>query len=133
LLAHNPHATIVWAHAGCDNTGYRTTELMRRLLLAHPNLYMEIKVDPAAVGNNSPLSNGGSGAIKPDWLQLFRDFSDRFVIGSDQHYPEPPKGSRRWQSVVLLLNQLPPDLQRKIGRENAMRLYHLSGTVSGEN
>ena len=126
LLAHNPHATIVWSHAGCDNTGYRTTELMRRLLQVHPNLYMEIKVDPTAPGNNSPLSNGGSGAIRPEWLQLFRDFGDRFVIGSDQHYPEPPKGPQRWQSAVLLLNQLPPELQRRIGRENAMRIYHLS-------
>jgi|SRR6185437_9140838 len=130
LLAHNPHATIVWAHAGSDNTGYRTVELMRRLLQAHPNLYMEIKVDPAAPGRNSPLSNGGSGLIKPEWLQLFQDFSDRFVIGSDQHYPEPSKGPQRWQSVVLLLNQLPPDLQRKIGRENAMRIYHLSDAIS---
>ncbi len=133
LLAHNPHATIVWAHAGCDNTGYRTTELMRRLLVAHPNLYMEIKVDPAAPGSNSPLSNGGSGTIKPDWLRLFRDFSDRFVIGSDQHYPEPPKGPQRWQSAVLLLNQLSPDLRRRIGRGNAMRIYHLSSTISGQD
>lgn len=133
LLAHNHRATIVWAHAGCDNSGYRTVELMRRLLVAHPNLYMEIKLDPVVVGKNSPLSNGESGGLKPDWLQLFRDFGDRFVIGSDQHYPEPSKGPQRWQSVVRLLNHLPPELQRKIGQENAMRIYHLSGAVSPEN
>jgi predicted TIM-barrel fold metal-dependent hydrolase len=133
LLAHNPRAKIVWAHAGWDNTGYRTAALCRRLLQAHPNLYMEIKVDPVAVGLNSPLSNGGSGTIKPEWLQLFRDFPGRFVIGSDQHYPEPPKGPQRWQSAILLFNQLPADLQRKIGRENAMRLYHLSGSAMAKN
>jgi len=133
LLAHNPRAKIVWAHAGWDNTGYRTPELCRRLLQAHPNLYMEIKVDPVEVGKNSPLTNGGNGKIKPEWLQLFRDFPDRFVIGSDQHYPQPPKGPQRWQSAVLLLNQLPPDLQRRIGRENAMRIYHLSGAASAKN
>jgi predicted TIM-barrel fold metal-dependent hydrolase len=133
LLAHNPRATIVWAHAGCDYTGYRTPQLMRRLLRAHPNLYMQIKVDPAAPGKNSPFTNGGSGTIKPQWLQLFRDFPERFVIGSDQHYPQPLNRPQRWQSVVILLNQLPSDLRRKIGRENAMRIYHLSGALSANN
>lgn len=133
LLAHNPRATIVWAHAGCDYTGYRTPQLMGRLLRAHPNLYMQIKIDPASPGKNSPLTNGGSGTIKPQWLQLFRDFPERFVIGSDQHYPQPPNRPQRWQSVVMLLNQLPSDLRRKIGRENAMRIYHLSGALSANN
>ena len=90
-----------------DNTGYRTAELSRQLLKAHPNLYMEIKIDPVEVGKNSPLVNGGSGAIKPEWLKLFQDFPDRFVIGTDQHYSAPAKGPQRWQTVVLLFNQLP--------------------------
>jgi predicted TIM-barrel fold metal-dependent hydrolase len=125
LLAHNPRAKIVWAHEGWDNTGYRSVELSRKLLSAHPNLYMEIKVDPVEIGKNSPLANGGSGALKPEWLKLFQDFPDRFVIGTDQHYPEPPKGPQRWQAVVLLFNQLPADLRQKIGMDNAKRLYHL--------
>ncbi len=123
LLAHNPRARIVWAHAGSDNTGYRTPELCRRLLTAHPNLYMEVKIDPAKPGKNSPLANGASGTVKPEWLQLFQDFPDRFVAGSDQHYPEPLPGPQRWEAVVLMLNQLPPKLRQKIGRENAVRLY----------
>src|SRR5579864_3642959 len=86
LLAHNSRAKIVWAHLGWDTTGYRTPELMRRLLEAHPNLFMEIKLDPLDPGKNSPLTNGASGRIKPEWLKLFTDFQDRFVIGSDQHY-----------------------------------------------
>ena len=133
LLSHNPRAKIVWAHAGWDNTGYRTPELMRRMLRAHPNLYMEIKIDPAAPGKNSPLTNGGSGAVKPEWLRLFRDFPTRFVIGSDQHYPQPAKGLQRWQPAVMMLNQLPADLQHKIGRENAMRIYRLSDPDSTKN
>src|SRR5215472_2214026 len=133
LLEHNRGAKIVWAHAGWDNTGSRTPELMRRLLSAHPNLYMEIKIDPAAPGKNSPLEDGGAGAIKPQWLRLFQDFSDRFVIGSDQHYPEPVATAQRWQPVVLLLNQLPPDLRRKIGRDNPVRIYHLIGAAAANN
>ncbi|MBZ5660292.1 MAG: amidohydrolase [Acidobacteriia bacterium] len=120
LLAHNPRAKIIWAHAGFDNTGYRTPELNRRLLAAHSNLYMELKADPLAKGLNYPLADG---KIKPDWLQLINDFPDRFVIGSDQHYPEPHDAVQRWQEVVLLLNQLPADVRKKIGTQNIAHIY----------
>lgn len=120
LLAHNPRAKIAWAHAGTDGTGYRTPDLSRRLLQAHPNLYIEIKTDPLNLGKNYPLADG---KIKPEWLKLFQDFPDRFIIGSDQHYPEPEGAAQRWQAVVLLFNQLPSDLRRKIGTENVLRIY----------
>jgi hypothetical protein len=123
LLLHNPKAKIIWAHAGWDNTGYRTPELCSRLLRKHPNLYMDVKIDPARPGKNSPLVDGASGTIKPEWLKLFRAFPDRFVVGTDQHYPEPLLGPQRWQTSVLLLKELPPDLRQKIARENAERLY----------
>jgi predicted TIM-barrel fold metal-dependent hydrolase len=125
LLSHNPKARIVWAHEGWDNTGDRTVELSRRLLQAHENLFMEIKIDPVEVGTNSPLTEGGSGKLKPEWLKLFQDFPDRFVIGSDQHYPEPAKGPQRWESTVMMFNQLPAELRQKIGIDNPTRLYHL--------
>lgn len=127
LLAHRPQAAIIWAHAGSDGTGFRTPELCRRLLKAHPNLYMELKVDPKNPGLNSPLANG---KIKPDWLQLLKDFPDRFIIGSDQHYPEPPGAEQRWQAAVLLLDQLPLELRRKVASENALRIY--ARTLAGE-
>ena len=124
LLAHNPHAKIVWAHLGWDTTGYRTPELTRRLLEAHPNLFMEIKLDPVDTGKTSPLTNGASGTIKPEWLKLFTDFQDRFVIGSDQHYPQS-SGPQRWQAAVRLFNQLPAAVQQKIGTGNAIHIYNL--------
>jgi predicted TIM-barrel fold metal-dependent hydrolase len=124
LLAHNPRAKIVWAHLGWDTTGYRTPELTRRLLEAHPNLFMEIKLDPLDTEKNSPLSNGASGTIKAEWLKLFADFQDRFVIGSDQHYPQI-SGPQRWQAAVRLFNQLPAAMRQKIGTENAIRIYNL--------
>jgi predicted TIM-barrel fold metal-dependent hydrolase len=127
LLTHNARAKIVWAHAGSDGLGYRTPDLCRRLLQAHSNLYMEIKIDPLELGKNPPLTDG---KIKPEWLKLFTDFPDRFVIGSDQHYASgrPMTGSQRWQMVVLLLNQLPSDLQRKIASENALRIFPIAET-----
>jgi predicted TIM-barrel fold metal-dependent hydrolase len=121
FLSHNPNAIIIWAHLGSDFTGFRTVELDRRLLAAHPNLYMEIKTDPVAPGLNYPLS--ADGKIKPDWLKLFTDFPDRFVIGSDQHYPEPKGEDRRWQEVILVFNQLPADVRKKIGTENVSAIY----------
>jgi len=119
LLAHNPRAKIIWAHLGSDGTGYRTPDLCRRLLQKHSNLYMEIKLDPKAPGKNFLMAGE---KIKPDWLMLFQDFPDRFIIGSDQHYPEP-SGPPRWQQVVLLFNQLPADLRTSIGTENVAHIY----------
>lgn len=124
LLAHNPRAKIVWAHLGWDTTGYRTPELTRRLLEAHPNLFMEIKLDPLDTEKSSPLSNGASGTIQPEWLKLLTDFQDRFVIGSDQHYPQS-SGPQRWQAAVRVFNQLPAAVRHKIGTENVARIYNL--------
>jgi predicted TIM-barrel fold metal-dependent hydrolase len=121
FLSHNPNAKIIWAHLGSDFTGFRTVELDRRLLAAHPNLYMEIKADPVSPGLNYPLAVDGK--IKPEWLKLFSEFPDRFVIGSDQHYPEPKGEDRRWQEVILLFNQLPANLRKKIGTENVAAIY----------
>jgi predicted TIM-barrel fold metal-dependent hydrolase len=127
LLRHNTRAKIVWAHAGSDGLGYRTPDLCRRLFQAHSNLYMEIKIDPLELGKNPPLADG---KIKPEWLKLFRDFPDRFVIGTDQHYAwgRPMTGSQRWQMAVFLLNQLPSDLRRKIGKDNALRIFPMAET-----
>jgi len=121
LLAHNRRAKIIWAHAGSDNIGYRTPELSRRLLQAHPNLYMEIKFDPGFPGKDPPIVDG---KLKPEWLKLYSDFPDRFIIGSDQHFDPPATAPlARAQQNALLLNQLPPDVRKRIAMENALRIY----------
>ena len=121
LLDHNRRAKIIWAHAGSDNTGFRTPKLCDQMLTAHPNLYMEMKIDPAYPGLNYPLMGG---RIKPEWLQLLKDHPDRFIIGSDQHYGTDPKASYvRSQATVLFLNQLPGEVRARIGIENAERIY----------
>ncbi len=134
LLAHNRQARILWAHAGSDNVGHWTVQLSRRLLAKHPNLYMSLRMTPGRgrLVQNHPLSPNG---IKPPWLQLFRDFPDRFVIGGDLFFTtsrsrgpaaEFGQGAETIRNqTARFLSSLPPDLARKIGTENALRLYKL--------
>ena len=121
LLAHNRGTKLIWAHAGSDNVGYRTPELSRRLLQAHSNLYMEIKYDPGFPGKDPPIVDG---KLKPEWLKLYQDYPDRFLIGSDQHFDPPATVAlARAQQNALLLDQLPEGLRKKIAMENPLRLY----------
>ena len=123
LLNHNPRARIIWAHVGADYTGHRTVELCRQLLERHPNLYMEIKIEPPRPGLNNPLADNGT--LKPEWSKLFVDFPDQFLIGTDQHYG--PKdalftGKPRWAASVRLLNMIPAEVRSRIAIDNARRL-----------
>ena len=93
----------------------------RRLLQAHPNLYMEIKFDPGFPGKDPPIVDG---KLKPEWLKLYQDFPDRFIIGSDQHFDPPATVPlARSQQNALLLNQFPAELRQKIAIDNPTRLY----------
>ncbi len=134
LLSYNREAAIVWVHIGWDNTGHMTVELLRRLLEAHTNLYMSLKLlDRPGVqfAVNRPVHNNGT--IRSEWLQLFSDFPDRFVVGSDEFFgipgptpDRPPSTAATWN----LIAQLPDSLVRKIGNENAERLYGVKTTTS---
>lgn len=131
LLAHNRQAKIIWVHAGWDQTGDRTVELSRALLEKHPNLYMSIKINPTGLPQNSPFIP--ASGIKSEWLDLIRTFPDRFMIGSDTFYVSPnidmpirrPPLEMSLMGLKMFLALLPPDLARKVGYENAARLYKL--------
>jgi len=127
LLDHNPKARICWQHAGSDWYGYLTVDLCRRLLQQHPNLYMSLGFGRRCVRENAPLSDDQQ--IRPEWLRLFHDFPDRFVIGSDSFiHPNDEVGGRLSPPLVWtrrFLNALPPDLARKIASDNAIALFKL--------
>ena len=128
LLTHNPNARIVWAHAGWDNSGYWTVDLSRRLLAAHPNLYMSIKLDRGALEQSRPMD--GSRHIKPEWLALLREFPDRFVIGSDAFFNaesnlKHSEGDGNLGDARDFVDALPDDLRRPIAYANAIRIYRL--------
>lgn len=127
LLSHNVKARIVWAHAGWDATGRLSADLLRRLLKAHENLYLSLKVNPTGLPEHSPIE--GAGQVRKEWIALFRDFPDRFVIGTDHFHAAPGVNRVRppgLEGPQALLATLPSDLARKLGRENAERIYRLS-------
>jgi len=138
LLAHNPKAKIIWEHLGTDTLGCWSASLSRRLLEAHPNLYMALRIPivPGRFPLNYPLMRNGQ--MKPEFLRLFRDYPKRFVIGSDMFVQSPDFHSAApiaeaakqpvltYAGVDTFLNALPPEIARMIARDNASTLYKLA-------
>ena len=131
LLNHNLSTNIVWQHIGWDNTGHMTTDLVRRLLKSHSNLFCALKF---VRKNHEPFQLGEAlmdedMKIRPKWLELISEFPDRFMVGADEFVSAPGGWSAGPPSFVdtwAILNQLPEELRNKVGCENAARVYHLS-------
>lgn len=123
LLAHNRKAIIIWAHLGWDNTGKRTPSLTRRLLEKHPNLFLNLK---SAKGTIKKTRLERKKALQPRWKTLIEDYPDRFMIGSDIKYRGEGRTSGGGMKVYRkILKQLSPDTQKKVGFENAVRIFKL--------
>ena len=121
LLAHNRKANIIWAHAGWDNTGYRTPSVMAKLFERHPNLYMSLKTNKRDRSENSPIRKGGR--VTREWIDLITKYADRFLVGSDLKYGQPRLAKT---GVMAILRQLPPNVLKKVAYENAVRIFKLS-------
>jgi predicted TIM-barrel fold metal-dependent hydrolase len=85
------------------------------MLGRYPNLWVETAIRGDIVAG---------GRVPPDWRQLFIDFPDRFMIGTDS-YIVP-----RWTAMPEILAEvraalltLPPDLAEALAWRNAARLY----------
>lgn len=136
LLDHNKTANIVWQHIGWDNTGAMTVDLLRRLLEAHPNLYLSMRGEERIFDRRTgQLKPNGivdkNRKVRPEWLKLISDFPDRFMAGTDDFFGSAistsggkslPTTSKQTWGIV---NQLPPELAEKVGRDNAARVYNL--------
>jgi hypothetical protein len=141
LLAHERRAKIVWAHGGMDPFGGMTADLVGRLMDAHSNLYMSLRVAPPPLMTAGPLGLHIRNKLMDErgldaaWLALLKRHSDRFVIGTDTfHLIEggtSPVGAfvagneTKILATNLFLSSLPRDLALKIASENAVRLYKL--------
>jgi Amidohydrolase len=100
---------LIWAHTGI---GGASTERVRALLRKYPRLVGELSYRPGLTG--------ADGKLSPEWRALVLEFPTRFAIGSDtwvnqrwQYYDALMRGYRLW------LGDLPADVARKIGWDNA--------------
>jgi predicted TIM-barrel fold metal-dependent hydrolase len=106
----DPEARILWAHSGFDSP-QRVREMLRR----HPRLWCDLAF----------RSDHASGSqIDPAWRELFLEFPDRFMVGTDTFTPERwyyvtehARWSREW------LATLPPAVAEQIAWKNGDRLF----------
>jgi Amidohydrolase len=106
----DPQARILWAHAGFDGP-----ERVRDMLRRHPRLWCDLAF----------RNDHASGAqVDPAWRELFLEFPDRFLVGTDTFTPE------RWHYVVEharwsrdWLASLPPAVAEQIAWKNGERLF----------
>lgn len=106
----DPSARVLWAHSG-----FERPEKIRELLRRYPTLWCDLAF---------LTSHASNGRVAPGWRELFVEFPDRFVVGTDTFTPE------RWHYVVeharwsrQWLSDLPPGVARKIAYENGDRLF----------
>jgi hypothetical protein len=111
LFAHNPKASIIWAHTGFTTPLARVEEL----LVKYPKLWGELSYR-SDVTESRNLSEG--------WKATFARFPGRFLLGSDtwiverwQSYPQIMSQYRNW------LGQLPPDIAARIAWKNGAVLF----------
>ncbi len=134
LLQHNRKAKIVWAHAGgLDFIGQYTPALVRSLLARHSNLFLSIR----PMGRTPGVMITPSGDVNPEWIQVVQEYPDRFVFGSDSFLVDPgaksgtagrifaERSKAQRMGIRRVMMALPRELARKVGYENAERLYRL--------
>ena len=114
IFKHDPDAVVLWAHSGFDDP-----DQIRALLEKYPNLWSDL-----AFRNEHALQD----IVDPEWRELFIDFPDRFVLGTDTYTPE------RWYYVVEHANwsrewlqTLPREIAEKIAYRNAESLLKKVG------
>jgi hypothetical protein len=109
IYRQNPEALVLWAHCG-----FEQVDKVR----AMASKYKALWADLAFRNDHAP-----SGRLDATWKQLFLDFPERFMIGTDTYTPE------RWHYVVehasysrKWLNDLPSEIADNIAFRNAERL-----------
>ena len=129
LLSHNRAARVVWQHIGWDNTGQMTLGLLGRLLSRHENLFLALRVPrhlPSGFIPPNRITDAGY-RIRADWRAFMEKHQDRLVIGSDE-FVSPSGGNdlaASFDETWNVVSQLPAEVARKIGGDNARRIYGL--------
>jgi predicted urease superfamily metal-dependent hydrolase len=139
LLESFPEAKVIWAH----NCGRAAAARVAEFLRQHPQLLCDLAgmavpfPEPYGWGTFGTIAGreykpgshvtrvqNNNGTLNLSMRDLFEAFPDRFVIGTDTAHPF--QYSRYADMVAAfrrLLSQLKPETARKIGYDNAERLY----------
>lgn len=134
-----PSVPIILAHCIPGSS----SETVRKLLEAFPNLYCETSYRSTA-RNNAPRLHPSAihteTSAKSDWVALIEQMPDRFMVGSD-FYIIAVSGAvatdATYDKVIGairsgLLSQLKPETIRKVAYQNAQKLFRLAPTA-GQN
>lgn len=107
-----PMLEVIWAHAGSLPYPALIADYMER----YPTLYADTSVRDGRIAPD--------GELDEDWLALFEAHPDRFMVGVDTF------STNRWRDfdgvVTTLrgwLDQLPPELERRLRHDNAAALF----------
>jgi len=109
LLAQSDVVKVIWAHSG-----FTDPEEVSDMLRQHDRLYADLAFR-GDVGSGGSLSEG--------WIELFTEFPDRMMVGTDTYtpermyfIPEHALGVRTW------LGDLPFDVAERVAWKNAFEL-----------
>jgi len=121
-----PKTRVIWAHLG----SYLSPGACADLLRDHPNLSFDLSSKNAGFAGPGrgyeTYSLHGLRGIDEGWRQLFEAYPDRILFGVDflaaRHLPLAREIGDYYRG---LLTRLTPATARKIGYENARRLFRL--------
>jgi hypothetical protein len=110
IFAQDPGARVLWAHAG-----FAEAEKVREMLRKHKTLWADLALRSEV---------GSGGRVSPEWREVFMEFPDRFMVGTDTWAPQ------RWHSIAdhaafsrAWLSDLPRDVAERIAWKNAEILF----------
>jgi len=126
-LAHNGDAKVIWAHAGDA-----PPSTLRSMMKKHANLHADLSCRNPYFKRGHPVSEqsltNDRGALKSEWKELFEDFPDRFLFGSDVGGQNQDRVKQLGEVVKYyrsVLGRLKSETAEKIGHGNAERLLKM--------
>jgi predicted TIM-barrel fold metal-dependent hydrolase len=117
MVSKHPKTRFIWCHAGISRRIVITNLVpeLRKMLLKHKNLWIDI----SWVVFEDYIAP--DGVPSPEWLRLFTDFPDRFMIGSDK-VARFATLDREIKKYYVVLDALPPAVAQKIAHDNFLSI-----------
>ena len=133
MLEYGRSTTIILAHAGRPDP-----PTLSAILGEYPNVYCDLG-GMTRHGGYGRISGGkgqwtvknpiddGTGHLRHEWMALYEQYPDRFMIGTDFAHPEPWTAPGSYKRCIddfrSLLSDLSPGAAEKIGFRNAQKLF----------